>query len=160
MRTLLRSAVLSFGLLVIAAPGCPILGGLVAPTQVQIVAAAADAVDAANQLGEIVLGLSAGAHKLHLAHVVSREIDDAVQVAAIQFANAKDKGVTAMGQATNAAQLVAAAAPLVGQASAIVTAMKTVNTTGLTGAASVVADNIPSLLDRAKKMITKLGGKA
>lgn len=130
------------------------------PSQVQIVAAAADGIDAANALGEVVESLRATSHKLHQAHVLGVETDNAVQQAAIAFANAKDIGVTAMNQATSAAQILAAAAPLVGAATSVRTALKDVNVTHLTGAAAIVGSQLGPLLKQSKNLIAKLGGNA
>jgi formylmethanofuran dehydrogenase subunit B len=64
---------------------------------VQVTVLAADSIDAANKLGEVVEQMRASAHKLHQAKLLPVEADNAVQRAAIAFADAKDAAVTGHG---------------------------------------------------------------
>lgn len=160
IRLMRRSSVaLALAVTLAVSPGCAV-GNLLlkAPSAVQMVSAAADAVEAANKLGEVVIQLYTAAHKLKLAGVIPRVADDNVQRAASAFANDKDLAVAAMNKATTALELVASAAPLVGDATTITTALKGVQTVGLPGTAAVVASTFPSLLKQATDLIAQLGG--
>lgn len=157
MRSKLVALVLAFSL---TGSGCAgavkLLGGT--PSQVQVTEAAADAVDSAVKLGEIVDQLAVSAHKLRQSNVIPVETDDAVQNAEIAFAKAKTVAVAGISRASSVVQIAAAAAPLVAQATQIRTALASVRTDGLLGTASIVGAQLPDLLKRAKDLIGQLGG--
>jgi hypothetical protein len=96
---------------------------------------------------------------LKLAGVLSREADDAVQRAAISFANDKDLAVAAFGKAANAAQIAAAAAPLIGSVMAIKTSLASVSgIKTFTGTAGLLSLQLPDLLKQSSDLVKSLGG--
>lgn len=142
--------------------GCARALGLlrVAPNPVQITVLATDAVDAALQLGEIVEQLRASSHKLALAKVLPLESDDVVQRAAIAFADAKDRGVVAMTKATSTLQIVAAAAPMIGEAAKIKAILADVSgVKSLGGTAGLLSGQLPGILTKATVLMKTLGAK-
>lgn len=163
------AAMLAFVLVLplLFAPGCAgittvgknLMGVAVNHDPVQITVMAADAVDAANQLGEVVEQLRASAHKLHQTKLLPVEADNAVQRAAIGFADAKDAAVTGIGSATTALQVTAAASPLVGYATAIASLLAPVAGAKVPGTAGLLAAQLPKLLDQAAVFTRTLGGK-
>ncbi len=133
-------------------------------SETKIVQIAADSIDAANKLAEVVEQTRAKMHKLHqlAPTVVPREVDDAVQHAAIAFADGKDVAVSAMGSATSAIQVVAAAAPLIGSANSVFAAAKALSTTSnlnIGGAAGLIAAQLPDLYKQGTSLVKTLGGK-
>jgi hypothetical protein len=126
---------------------------------VQVTVLAADSVDAANQLGELVEQMRATAHKLHQAKVLPVEADNAVQRAAIGFADAKDVAVQSIANASTALQVTAAAAPLVGYATTIANMLAPVAGAKLPGAAGLLASQLPAILNQASHFTKTLGGK-
>jgi hypothetical protein len=163
MKRVLTSLVLACSLTL--SPACAVTSKLLPaflvkpPSPVQIVVAADHAVEAANKLGEIVLQLSASAHKMKLANALPVEADNAVQRAAIAFADAKDGAVAGFNKAATGLQLIAAGAPLVGSAESIMTTMSNVQAQGLTGTAGLLAGQLPDLLKKGREYIATLGGK-
>lgn len=140
----------------VGSTGCALFQAKTPPSQIQIVAAEADAVDAANQLGELVSQLQNVSHKLHQAGVIDAATDNTVQTAAITFANGKDQAVKNIGQAQTVVAVLVAVAPLVSQASTIVNVVGKFVGSKASGAAGVLIGQIPDLLSKAKTLVGKL----
>jgi hypothetical protein len=164
------AAVLAFALLLpvlVMTPACATMGTAATNVlhiaqshdPVQITVLAADTIDAANKLGEVVEQMRSSAHKLHQAKLLPVEADNAVQRAAIAFADAKDAAVTGMAGATTVLQVTAAAAPLVGYATSIASLLSPVAGAKVPGTAGLLAAQLPALLDQAKSFTRTLGGK-
>ncbi len=125
---------------------------------VQITVLAADTIDSLNKLGELVEQTRATAHKLHQAKVIPVEADNAIQRAAIAFADAKDNAVQWISQAQTALQITAAASPLVGYATTITSLLAPVAGTKLSGTAGLLVSQLPAILDQMNKFNHILGG--
>jgi hypothetical protein len=144
-------------------PACTVSQGFLqivrAPNPVQMTVAAADAVDAAIQLGEVVEQLRATSHRLAQARVLPLEADNVVQQAAIDFANAKDRGVKAMASSTTLLQLIAAAAPMIGEATKIRTTVRPVATLKSPGVTGMMLTQLPPLLKQLDASTKTLSGE-
>lgn len=127
--------------------------------QVQVTLLAADTVDAANQLAELVLQMQASAHKLHQSRVLPVEVDNQVQQAAIGFADAKDKAVVAITIAQTPVQIAAAAAPLLGYAGSIVSTLTPVAGAKLAGTPGLLTGQLAGVISKARALIQQMGGK-
>jgi hypothetical protein len=130
------------------------------PTQVQVTVAAADLNDAANQLGELVLQWQDASHKLHQAGVTTASQDNTVQQFAIVFADSHDQAIVLIHKATTLGELYAAAAPLLGSATAIMSSLKQyAGLKPLMGAPAVVSASLTTSLAKGDALLKKLGGK-
>jgi biopolymer transport protein ExbB/TolQ len=142
-------------------PACATLTavGAKVPSQVQLVVASGDTVDSLNQLGDVVLQLSSQSHALHKAGVLPVEADNTVQKAAVAFADGKDTAVADVAKAQTTLQVIAAAAPLLGQITTITTILKPLSGAKVAGPAGLITAQLPATLKTVGNLVKQAGGQ-